>query len=117
VWEAVERHRARVVVIEYNAGLAPGRALVEPPGKGPWDRTDFFGASIDALVALGRRKGYQLVHAELAGVNAFFVADECAAPFAGVTPPRRAPGYELRGLRHPADPAGRPYVAPDASSS
>jgi hypothetical protein len=116
VWEAITRYRPRVVVVEYNAGLAPGRSLVEPPGTGPWDRTEFFGASIEALTALGRSKGYVLVHTELAGVNAFFVADECAAPFAGLTPPRRAPNYELRGLRHPPDPSGRAFVTPDGSS-
>jgi hypothetical protein len=113
VWEAIRRFRPRVVVIEYNAGLVPGRRLVEPSGTGPWDRTDFFGASIEALTALGRSKGYQLVHTELAGINAFFVADESAAPFAGITVPRRAPNYELRGLRHPPDPSGRTFVTPD----
>jgi len=110
VWKAIERFRPRVVVIEYNAGIEPGRALVEPPGKAPWDRTDYFGASIEALTELGLVKGYQLVHADLAGINAFFVADECAAPFADITPLRRAPGYELRGLRHPPDPSGRAFV-------
>ncbi len=115
VWRAIERFRPRVVVIEYNAGLAPGRALVEPAGRGPWDRTDHFGASIEALTALGRSKGYRFVHADLAGINAFFVADECAGPFADITVPRRSPNYELRGLRHPPDPAARPYVTPDDS--
>ncbi len=115
VWKAIERFRPRVVVIEYNAGIEPGRALVEPTGKGPWDRTDYFGASIEALVGLGRSKGYRFVHAELAGINAFFVADECAAPFDGIAPLRRAPGYDLQGLRHPPDPARRSYVTPDES--
>ncbi|MGZ4704841.1 MAG: hypothetical protein ACXWCM_08235, partial [Acidimicrobiales bacterium] len=54
VWEALTRHRPRVVVIEYNSGLTAGRSQVEPRGAGPWDRTDHFGASIEALIALGR---------------------------------------------------------------
>ena len=57
IWEALERHRPRIVVIEYNGALEPGRRLVQPRGTGPGGETDFYGASIDALVALGRAQG------------------------------------------------------------
>ena len=33
IWEAIEAHRPRVVVIEYNSGLEPGRRLVQPRGR------------------------------------------------------------------------------------
>lgn len=76
VWRAVER-RPRVVVAEYNANLGPALALTIPydPQHG-WDGTDFYGASLPALVKLGRRKGYTLVHCTQSGVNAFFVRDD-----------------------------------------
>jgi hypothetical protein len=109
VWQAIERFRPRVVLIEYNSGLPAGQRLVEPRNKGPWDQTNFFGASIDALIALAATKGYRFVHAEMAGVNAFFVAEEHAGPFDGVEPLRRTPNYWWLGLGHPTDPLGRPF--------
>ena len=109
VWQAINQYRPRVVVIEYNSGLAAGSRLVEPPNRGVWDDTDFFGASIEALKALATSKGYRLVHAELAGVNAFFVADEWAEVFADIVPILRVPNYWLQGAGHPPDPLGRPY--------
>ena len=89
----------RVVVIEYNAALDPGSRLVEPKGT-PWQarRTTAFGASQGALVALGQRKDYQLVHVDLAGVNLFFVRNEDAEGFAEALP--RGMNLELRGRRH-----------------
>ena len=102
VWKAIHAVDARLVVIEYNGSLDPGRPLVQPyrPDVG-WDATGFFGASLSALVQLGRDKGYTLVHTELTGTNAFFVKDELAPRFADVgAPPRRAANYSLQGLAH-----------------
>lgn len=113
VWRALE-YRPRVVVIEYNSGLSPAEVLVQPPGAGSWSGTQFFGASLGALVALGEAKGYRLVHCELAGANAFFVRADLAA---GFPPPdevqRRGPNYFLTSYGHPADETGREYVTPD----
>lgn len=111
VWRALVDYRPRVVVIEYNSALPPGERLVQPPGAGPWSGTEFFGASLGALVALGEEKGYRLVHCELAGANAFFVR----ADLAGVFPhpdrvQRRGPNYFLSSYGHPADGSGREYV-------
>jgi len=69
--EALEAYRPRVLVIEYNSGLPPGRQLVQPRTYAePWDGTNYFGASLDALCALGERKGYRLVHTDQAAVDA-----------------------------------------------
>ena len=77
VWEALEAYRPRIVVIEYNAVLPPGRQLVQPRGYAEgWDGTDYFGASLDALCALAERKGYALAHTDLAAANAFFVRSD-----------------------------------------
>jgi hypothetical protein len=38
-----------------------------------WDKSDYHGASIQSLYELGKKKGYELVHATRAGLNLFFV--------------------------------------------
>jgi len=110
VWRALA-YRPRVVVIEYNSSLDPEKCLVQPETEGPWSGSDFFGASLGALVELGREKGYRLVHCELAGVNAFFVRDDLNGDF---PPPeqvqRRGPNYFLTSHGHPADETGRTYT-------
>jgi hypothetical protein len=113
IWQAVERYHPRVVVIEYNAGLPPGCQLVQPREHAFWDGTDFFGASLWALCSLAERKGYRLVHTELAATNAFFVRGDLASerfPPADEVPHRHEPNYLLRGGRHPPDPLGRKYT-------
>jgi hypothetical protein len=70
-----------VVVVEYQDILGSERAWTvpysddfsardDPRTKG---MTDFFGASLPALVKLGRSKGYRLVGVNRYGYNAFFV--------------------------------------------
>ena len=106
IWQSMGA-RPRVLVIEYNSALDPDERLVEPLGT-HWttERSEHFGASLGALVALGRDKGYQLVHAELAGVNLFFVRDDLAEHFGPAL--RRGMNFGLAGVRHP--PAAGPYV-------
>jgi hypothetical protein len=79
VWQAIEVVKPRVVVIEYNATLRPPFSGVVPyePTR-IWDQSNYFGASLEALVRLGRRKGYRLVGCNFSGVNAFFVHESCA---------------------------------------
>lgn len=104
LWEALSGFRPQLVVIEYNSGLPAGKRLLEPraystaivPGY-----SDFFGASLGALVALGKDKGYTLIHLELAGVNAFFVRDDLgrADPAGRGRPASRA--WSIRGGVNP----------------
>jgi len=116
VWEAITAYRPRLVVIEYNAALPSGRRLVQPVEHAePWDGTDYFGASLEALVELGERKGYRLVHTELAAINAFFVDTELHAtglPQADEVEQRGEPNYFLQGYQHPRDRRRRRYVEP-----
>jgi hypothetical protein len=79
VWKAITIVRPRVVVIEYNGTLRPPMSLVVPydPVR-RWDGTNFFGASLEALVKLGREKGYRIVGCNYTGVNAFFVREDVA---------------------------------------
>lgn len=101
LWKAVETVRPRVVVIEYNATLPPPvRRTVAYPARA-WNGSNYFGASLGALTALGQAKGYRLVGCSPAGVNAFFiredlVEDRFCAPFTAENhyePPR----YYLSG--------------------
>jgi len=111
IWQAIERYRARLVVIEYNSSIDLTRPLVQPSDAEAWDETDYYGASLAALEALGARKGYRLVHTELTGNNAFFVRKDLCASFAALPDVRRrASNFSLRGLSHLRDPHGRRYV-------
>jgi hypothetical protein len=76
VWSAL-RCRARVCCIEYNATLPVVCDIVVPfmPDHG-WDGTNWFGASLKALERIGSAKGMALVGCDLAGVNAYFVAND-----------------------------------------
>jgi hypothetical protein len=114
IWEAIEGYRPRVLVIEYNSALDPYRRLVQPADlEEGWDGTEYFGASLGAMRALGERKGYRLVHAELCGVNAFFVRQDLAEgrfPAVEDVPLRGTPNYFQRGQGHPPDLDRRRYL-------
>lgn len=105
VWEALDDYRPRVVIIEYNSKLPAEARLVETKGLAWEGVTPFYGASLGALSALGDRMGYSLVHAELAGVNLFFVRKDVAQPFE-IPPLRRGPNYFLRGESLPLSQRG-----------
>jgi hypothetical protein len=79
VWKALTVVKPRVLVIEYNATLRPPMSLVVPydPTRS-WDGSNYFGASLEALVRLGREKGYRIVGCNYSGANAFFVRDDVA---------------------------------------
>jgi SAM-dependent methyltransferase len=124
IWEALEAYRPKIVVIEYNAALPPGRQLVQPKGYAEeWDGTDYFGASLDALCALAERKGYTLAHTDLAAINAFFVRSDLsqdAVPRADQVARRSQPNYFMTAFRHSPDPRHRPYTdlaAPEARTA
>ena len=115
VWQAIREYRPRVVVCEYNGAIAPSMSATQPytPESG-WDGTEYFGASLKALDALGAHKGYTLVHTDLTGTNAFFVLDELAGEFADCLPVparRSVPGFT--DFRHRRDHRSREYTSPD----
>ena len=80
IWQAVKAWSPRIVVIECNSNLDPAGEQVQPYSSGAgWSGTAFFGASVGALRHLGASRGYQLVHIDLTGTNAFFVRTDQAA--------------------------------------
>ena len=107
VWNAITSIQPRVVIIEYNSSWRPPLSLaIEYNPHFKWDGSNYFGASLSALVELGAKKGYNLVGCSFTGVNAYFVQqhlceDYFAAPFTAdnhYEPPR----YWMIG------PAGHP---------
>jgi hypothetical protein len=111
VWEAITQFSARIVVIEVNAHLDPRVASVQPLGAGPWQGTDYYGSSVEALRQLGARKGYRFVHLDLTGNNLFFVRDDLPGEYPA-QPLLLGPNHYLLGLAHPVDASGRSYLTP-----
>jgi hypothetical protein len=115
IWEAIERVRPRLVVIEYNGALPSASRLVQPPEWGGWDGTDYYGASSGALRALGERKGYRTVHAELSGSNLFLVRGDLPWTELPGAVLHRPPSYDLHGARHRPRPPERRFIDLDAA--
>jgi len=81
IWESIECINPRVVVVEYNQ-VWPAEKSVTVPND-PNFRAEFFGncsdyagASLAAMVALGKRLGYRLVGVEAKQFNAFFLRND-----------------------------------------
>ena len=108
VWAAIETFRPRLLIIEYNSVLPAAEKLVQREGTGAWDATEYMGSSLGALADLGARKGYRLVHTDIAGVNAFFVRADLGGEWG--EPRAGGPNYGLRGRGHPPDPQHRDYL-------
>lgn len=77
VFQALEKVRPRVIVVEYNGKFPPPLRRVVPynPDR-VWDGTDYHGCSLQSLADLAAAKGYNLVGCNITGVNAFFVRTE-----------------------------------------
>jgi hypothetical protein len=78
IWEAITVTQPAIVIVEYNAIFGPDRAVAIPYDAdfrretAHWSGV-YVGASLRALVGLGRRKGFAFVGTNRAGNNAFFV--------------------------------------------
>ena len=80
LWKAIGVISPAVVVIEYNAKFPPPISIAQPYRPDlVWRGTDYFGASITAMVRLAETKGYNLVACSITGVNAFFVRKDLVA--------------------------------------
>ena len=78
IWEALDCVRSRIVIVEYNAGWGPEEAMTVPYSDSfAWERgSQYFGASLGAMIKLAERKGYRFVGANSYGFNAFFVRED-----------------------------------------
>ncbi len=85
VWQAIKVVRPAIVVCEYNAVFGD-KYQITVPYRPDFQRSEahhsllYFGASLKAMVALGKEKGYTFVGTGSSGCNAFFLRDDMAAP-------------------------------------
>jgi hypothetical protein len=106
IWAAIKEWQPRLVVIEYNSTVPPSKKWVMKEDlKHKWDRTNYFGASLASLTALGRTKGYTLVATDSMGINAFFVRHDLVADDKFLDP---VVHYHYSPMNHPSCPDGLP---------
>ncbi len=109
VWEAITAVSPAIVIAEYNSLFGPERA-VTVPYDAAFQRSVahhsnlYYGASLAALVGLGRRKGYAFVASNRAGNNAFFVRRDLLP--AGIRELTVREGFVMRQFREGRDEAG-----------
>ena len=81
IWNAVECVDPAIVIVEYNSGFGPQRAITVPY-KPDFDRAVahhsrlYWGASIVAFQDLANAKGYGFIGCNANGNNAYFVRNE-----------------------------------------
>jgi len=74
VWRAIRDFRPKVVLIEVNPLFPPPqRMVIEFHPMNHWDSTDYFGASLQSIYELGKKKGYELIYHNKFGNDAFLV--------------------------------------------
>ncbi len=84
VWQAIKVIDPAIVVCEYNAVFGD-RYDLSTPYRADFQRSRahhsmlYFGASLPAMISLGKDKGYTFVGTTSTGCNAFFVRDDKAA--------------------------------------
>jgi hypothetical protein len=110
VWKAIDVVTPDIVVVEYNALFGPTKSVTVPYDPNfvrqkahySWS---YYGASLAALVGLGKTKGYAFVGSNSAGNNAFFVkSDLLGSPLRELTSQQ---GYVKRTFREARDRDGR----------
>lgn len=83
VWQAIDVVNPAIVVCEYNAVFGDIHPLTVPYDPS-FQRTRahhsnlYFGASLQAMITLGRSKGYTFVGTTSTGCNAFFIRNDHA---------------------------------------
>jgi hypothetical protein len=108
IWEAITTLSPRIVIMEYNSHFGDKYAFTVPYKK-DFDRTHehysnlYFGASLPAICLLARKKGYQFVGSNSAGVNAYFVRQDVAGKLPKLTAKK---GYVKNLYRDSKDEKG-----------
>ncbi len=109
VWKAITVVQPTIVVVEFNSVFGSRRAVTVPYQR-DFFRTRahhsnlYFGASLPALVELGRQKGYAFVGCTSAGNDAFFVRRD---RLGGAREVSVEEGYVASRFRESRDAQGR----------
>ena len=86
IWKAINAIDPTIVIIEFNARLGYEQS-VTIPYEADFNRASkhysniYYGASLNALYKLGKKKNYELVGTNKNGNNAFFVKKEVLEKF------------------------------------
>jgi hypothetical protein len=101
VWEAISCIRPIITIVEYNA-LFGSNTSWTIPYKADFVRSraetiSYYGASLKALVSLGKKKGYSFVGCNSKGNNAYFLRDDMVGNFVSVKNAQE--GYEFCQFR------------------
>ncbi len=83
VWEAITTINPAIVICEYNTAFGDIYPLTIPyqpdfQRKEAHHSLLYFGASIQALISLGKEKGYTCIGTTSSGCNAFFIRNDLA---------------------------------------
>lgn len=78
IWEAIKCIKPRVVILEYNEKLGFDSVVVAYDPKFDRSKTDmrYWGASLGAYCALGKKKGYRLIGCNHQRLNALFMRSD-----------------------------------------
>lgn len=74
VWDSLSSYEPKAVMIEYNGRIPLGIEFAQPK-----DANLYWGSSLDSIVKVGKRKGYELVYAH--AWNAIFVRKDLFSLF------------------------------------
>jgi hypothetical protein len=90
VWKAINCISPAIVIVEYNARFGGSSSVTIPYDpqfiRDPASYSNlYYGASLSALVGLGKEKGYSFVGCNSAGNNAFFVKKEYLVGVSGLS--------------------------------
>ncbi|HLG83160.1 MAG TPA: hypothetical protein VKY22_19260 [Bradyrhizobium sp.] len=111
VWQRIEAVQPVIVIAEYNSVFGATDAVTVPYDPA-FHRTKahfsnlYWGASLPALVRLGQSKGYAFVGSNLAGNNAYFVAERYIGR-GGIVAMTAQQGYVESRFRESRDERGQ----------
>jgi hypothetical protein len=111
IWEALgEFIRPDILIIEYNSIFGIERSITVPYKEEFYRMKEHFsglyaGASLKALVSLGKKLGYTFVGSNSAGNNAYFVSNE--KHNIDIPSPSLEEGYVLSKFRESRNKEGK----------
>lgn len=121
VWDAIDVVSPALVITEYNSRFGADRAVTVPYDPAfvrqqAHYSCAYYGASLAAFVALGKRKGYAFVGSNKAGNNAFFVRRDLLPP--SLRELTAAEGYVALQFREARDEKGKlAYLSPEEEAA
>jgi hypothetical protein len=109
VWDSIDVISPRIVIVEYN-GIFGATVAVSTPYDDSFVRNIkhysnlYYGCSLQALIDLGKKKGYTFVGSNSAGSNAFFIRNDMMTNFKEVTSKQE---FIFRKFREARNPEGK----------